>query len=92
MSITKLSVKCSTCGGTGIEIIKGDPDISQTCTACNGDGLLDTGLIDTTSIEGKTDALQLSIDQVAGMVKEDSEYIRKIYEIVSKGIKHKPEC
>ena len=59
------------------------PDIhgvSQTCDQCTGNGYTITGYSDST----KVDALQTSIDQVVEIVKKDSEYIEKIYEILSK--------
>ena len=81
MTTQALSIKCPRCSGTGIDS-NVSPAIS--CTNCGGDGYIENALLDTTEISGKIDALQLSIDQVAQIVKEDSEYIRKIYEIVSK--------
>ncbi len=63
MSTIKLSVKCSTCGGTGYESVpnEGGEPSSQTCSACGGDGWLDTGLIDTTLITDELDWIKKKI-------------------------------
>lgn len=76
-----LKIKCSRCNGTGIDnnVI---PTVS--CVPCTGTGYVGEGIIDITSLSDFISALQTSINQVAGVVKEDSDYIKKIYDIVSK--------
>ena len=77
-----LRIKCSRCNGTGI-----DDNVTPSipCTSCGGTGYVGDGIIDIISITDALSALQTSIDQVAEVVKEESDYIKKIYEIVSKG-------
>jgi DnaJ-class molecular chaperone len=71
----KIYSVCPECLGTG-QLSVGEG--AGPCGRCNASGKLDFGTIDIES-------LQTSIDQVAEVVKESSDYIRKIYEIVSKG-------
>jgi DnaJ-class molecular chaperone len=79
---------CPECKGTGtLPIGIGG---SSPCGRCGATGKIETSIADTV-IEDKIDintsilnALQLSVDQVAEVVKESSEYIKKICEIVSK--------
>ena len=81
MTTQTLSIKCSRCNGSGIDDNTNPP---SSCVACGGDGYVVSALVDTTKLTGKLDALQVSIDQVAEVVKSSAEYIEKIYKIVSK--------
>ena len=88
MSEEKFVGDCQWCNGTGIESYidnEGHP-ATRPCTHCGADGKIEsTSGLDTTNLTSKLDALQSSIDQVSEIVKTSSEYIEKIYEIVSKG-------
>ena len=81
MTTQTISIKCARCLGTGTDDNLEPPG---PCEACGGDGLVGSGIIDTTELTAKIDALQTSIDQVAEVVKSSAEYIEKIYKIVSK--------
>jgi len=91
MSTADLKVQCPRCLGTGSYE-------GETCDGCSGSGYTSKDRIDTTeitekneeidteveSVESKVDLLQTCLDQVAEVVKENNEYIKKIYEIISK--------
>ena len=75
MSTQKLSVKCSTCGGTGFEnqIDENGNPIQITCTACAGDGWLDTGLIDSTLLTDELDWLKKKIKKILKKLEIEDE-------------------
>jgi len=95
MSDANLKTRCSRCLGTGIDR---DGEVPVPCTPCAGTGYVSKDKIDTTeiteknedidaeveSVEAKVGLLQTCLDQVAEVVKENNEYIKKIYEIISK--------
>ncbi len=67
MTTQKLSVRCSTCDGTGIDRNQKDENgnvIPKTCIACNGDGWLDTGVIDTTEITDELGWIKKKIKKI----------------------------
>jgi hypothetical protein len=70
--------------GTGIAHETHDGVPENPCTSCSGTGKVQVETIDITDLIGKIDMLQTNIDQIAEVVKKNSEYIEKIYEIVSK--------
>jgi len=80
--------KCEKCFGTGIcttyNAITEEPVIEDPCVNCGGEGYFEIGKMDVTDLTDKVEMLQTSLDQVAGVVKSSSEYIEKIYKIVSK--------
>ena len=77
-NLIKNYILCSKCIGTGVH--KNEHGELITCDACNGAGYMESSYLNSETIE----ALQTNLDALIEMTKEDSEYIRKIYEIVSK--------
>jgi len=95
MSEAEFIGKCQECEGTGVNRYQDEEGNwhERPCPYCGADGKIEVPqYINTTQITTKLDNLQSSVgslqtnlDQVAGLVKEQFEYIKKIYEIVSKG-------
>jgi len=75
MSTIKLSVKCSTCGGTGLESITNEDGntTTRTCSAYGGDGWLDTGLIDSTLLTDELDWLKKKIKKILKKLEIEEE-------------------
>jgi hypothetical protein len=95
MSEAEFIGKCQQCEGTGTRRWIDSEGISheEPCSFCGADGKIEVSqYLDTTQVMTSIGALQTSVDQLAGVTKELSDfvngkmfdYVQKIYEIVSK--------